>query len=684
MKYNLKWMILIFFSLPVIAQGAESVIPSLPAGASTQNKESPAEADILRTIQTLRQQGRLEEAKEAAKIYLHQFPKDGDVQLLLGLIEMQQNNLAEAEFYLRQVLSNTPTYTDARVALIRLKLRQSRFAEANKLLIEGLRLQPGQAELLKLQNQLVKAETPVPSPQKVASMPAPSSASRIALKIQAPSAARTDDSKKLLAELQQLRQQGKLELAKAKAMSYLSKNPDDGDVTLVLGLIYYQQQQFAKASGYFKMVLEKTPAYVDARAALIRIQLINKKYEDARDLLQAGLRLNPGNHDLKELAKNLASLTAIKNKKPVSPAPATVEPIDPELVKVNQLIGQKKYEKAKVYLIQLLEIHSENTRYRIALADLYLSQHNDMQALLLINKGLRTQPRNIDLLLKKGEINTILREYAVAARVYQKVLMLSPDNRGARGMLNEISSISPRYTYGVNEIGIASDNAYVDDLHSIWDWSTLYYSRDTDWGRLGGRINYASRQSLNANQYEIDISPRFNRNIYADLMAAWSDQPALFPDFTGAAEGYVNIPKFFELSAGAKYAQIASTYLSTYTGSFNLYPGSLWLSFRPFYFVPRDSNSKSYLYTGRVRKYFSTDDHYIGLGGGSGHSPDLADLLTVNFLVIKNSFINVNYTFPIFNHHLVVDLSAGYQRWQYPSDLVRRLYDGSLGLRYRF
>ncbi|KTC70205.1 TRP containing protein [Legionella birminghamensis] len=680
MKYYLEWIIIILFSWSAISASAAST-PAPPS-----KSESPAEANILKTIQELRQQGKLDEAKQAGELYLRKYPKDGDVQLLLGLIHMQQNNLSAAEFYFQQVLSNTPAYTDARAALIRLKMRQGLFNQANTLLTQGLKLQPAQPELLQLQNQLVQLETSVPPLNKVATLPVPSSASQIAVSKAIPAAVKPV-SKNLLAELQRLRQEGKLELAKAKAISYLSKQPDDSDIILMLGLIYYQQQQFAKASEYFNTVLKKTPAYVDARAALIRIQLSEKKYENARNLLEAGLKLTPGNKSLEELARNLAYLTANQNKTQAKPAKTklpSIQSLDPELVKANQLISQKKYEKAINYLSQLLEIHPENVKYRIALANLYLQRNNDIQALLLINSGLRTQPENIDLLLKKGEINIILREYAVAARAYQAVLKLSPDNRNAQGMLREIESISPRYAYGVNEIGLASDNAYVDDLHSIWDWSTLYYSRDTDWGRIGGRINYASRQHLNANQYEIDISPRFNRNMYADLTAAWSDQPALFPDFIGSAEGYMNIPKFFELSAGAKYAQIANTYLSTYTGSFNLYPGSLWLSFRPYYFVPRDSSSKSYLYTGRARKYFSTDDHYISVGAGTGNSPDLADLLTVNFLVIKNTFVNVGYTFPILDHHLVVDLNAGYQRWQYPSDLVRRLYDGSLGLRYRF
>ena len=103
-----------------------------------------------------------------------------------------------------------------------------------------------------------------------------------------------------------------------------------------------------------------------------------------------------------------------------------------------------------------------------------------------------------------------------------------------------------------------------------------------------------------------------------------------------------------------------------------------------YFFAPKDHSKNSILYTGVIRRYFDTVDHFLSLGLGSGHSPDLSDLLTVNFIVIRNNYVTLTYEFPIINHHYIVDLGAGYQRWQYPSNLVRNLYNGSVGIKYRF
>ena len=303
----------------------------------------------------------------------------------------------------------------------------------------------------------------------------------------------------------------------------------------------------------------------------------------------------------------------------------------------------------------------------------------------LLEEGLKNNPYNTELLIEEGSIHNALRQYPLAAHAYQQAKKTSPNDKRIDGLLSEIDHISPHYSYGLNEIGMSTDNAYVSDVHSIWDWSSIYYSRDTAYGVATARLNYAFRLHQGTPQYEFDFSPRFNRNIYADLSIAFAKQPAIFPDFSTYGEAYVNIPQFFELSGGAKYAKIAQTFYASYTGSINFYPKGYWISFRPIYFVPKGRVNTSLLYTARARKYLGdTLDSYIGIGVGSGQSPDLADLLSVSFIVIKNNFINASYGFPIFNHQVLVELGAGYQRWQYPTNLIRNLYDGSITFKYRF
>lgn len=507
------------------------------------------------------------------------------------------------------------------------------------------------------------------------------------------SAPQEDPSAQTLKEVKALKAQGDLTAAKEKALAYLAKSPNDQDIALLLGLIYLQEKNYTAAAARLTPVLNQTPHYVDARVGLIRIKIAQKDTAAATELLNEGLKITPQDEQLLALKKQLttpkATLAKSGTRKKTIPTTTAKMPkkpvISPQMRDFNQaktLLAQKNYQAAQRILTRLTTQYPTNSAYRIALADSYLAKGNTMNALLLIRSGLACNPNNADLLVKAGEIHRLLGEYALADQAYYCLMPAAP--KQAQGLLAEVDEISPRYRYGVNEVGMYSNNAYVNDLHSIWDYSSLHYSHDTLFGRATGRINYASRQQQNAAQYELNILPRFNRNIYFDVTGAFANEPALFPDVTAASEVYVNFPRFFELSGGAKYAKIAQTYFNTYTGSFNLYPGYYWVSLRPYYFIPKDRHKHSFLMTAKMRRYFITDDHYIGFTVGTGRSPDLADLLTVNFIVIRNNFINANYTFPLCHHRLLVDLGLGYQRWQYPSNLIRNLYDGTVGLRYRF
>lgn len=480
-------------------------------------------------------------------------------------------------------------------------------------------------------------------------------------------------------QIQVLKKNGHLAEAEKLATDYLNTHPQDADVRLQLGLIQQKLQKNALAEANFSQVLSKYPNYSDARVALIRIKMAEKNNAEAKSLIDEGLKLAPGNAELLALQKKMAgSNTSVlmQSSAPVSKHSGYAQAKKAHK-KLHRAHAHRKLARSSVNDI------SPDMKKKLALVDYYLANHKEMTALKQVNADLRYCPNDPNLLTKKGEVEIALYEYPQASRDFQKALAIKPDDKQAKNFLQEITDVNPHYNYGVNEIGLYSDNAYVQDLHSVWDYSTLSYTRDIDYGRIGGRVNYASRNGINAGQYEFDFSPRFSRNVYVDLAAAYSDQPALFAQKMARAEGYVKITSNIELSGGGQYSGLAHTYFATYTNSVGLYTANNWFSFRPLYFVPKTHNT-SILYTFIARHYFSTQDHYIGISAGSGKSPDLADLRTVNFIVIKNDFVSLAYEFPILNHKVVVDASVGYQRWRYPSGLVRNLRDVGLGIKYRF
>lgn len=484
----------------------------------------------------------------------------------------------------------------------------------------------------------------------------------------------------ILTQIQTFRRAGHLKAAEEMALQYLKNNPNDGDVRYVLGSIQLEQKKTTQALANFQQALHQYPNYLDVRLSLIRLQISKKNFIEASSLIKTGLKLHPNEERLIALQHALAteqSPSFLQKKKPV----LTTE--QKNLNKVYQLAKMHRYQEQWRLLINLVARNEENISYRMALINYYIEHKNPLLALDVANKGLQLHPHNTDLLLHKGYAHNQLYQYPQAAYSFHEVLQQTPKNKPALSALAEISTINPFYNNGVNEVGIITDNAYVQDIHSIWDYSSIYYTRDINKGRIGGRVNFASRIGLNAAQYELDYSPRLSQNAYFDFSTAYSSQAALFPNWMGRGEGFLKVASNTEVSAGYQYSQITSSYFNTYTSSITFYQGNNLITFRPYFFIPK-SNNNSILYTANVRHYFDVGDHYISIAGGSGTSPDIADLLTVNFIVIQNSFVNVNYEFPILNHLFVIDIGAGYQRWVYPSQLVRNIYDGKAGIKYRF
>lgn len=364
----------------------------------------------------------------------------------------------------------------------------------------------------------------------------------------------------------------------------------------------------------------------------------------------------------------------------------------PEDGDVRLLLGQiymreENYAQAKREFYRILEKYPKYIDAWVFLSDIELKGDNTTCALAIVHTGLRQKKDDPFLMIQKAKILFSLRQYAQAAVLAREVKAKNSCNeeavKQANNILKNVKDVNPRYLHGLNQIGIWSENDHVSDLRTWWDYSGVYYTRDTYLGRIAANVNYANRFGVDARQAAFEFSPILHKYFYMDLIVARANDPLIFPDYVFGAEAYFVPPHFIEMSLGAKYSQIKQTYFTNYTGSLSKTIGNYWFSFRPYFYVPK-TGATSTLSTGTIRRYFGTDDYYLGVTIGGGRSPDLADLETVGFITIKNNFVVGNFEFPLFDHRLIVDLSGNFQRWEYPSGLVRKLTGGLLGLKYRF
>ena len=399
---------------------------------------------------------------------------------------------------------------------------------------------------------------------------------------------------------------GHTEEAITQAKIYLNKYPTDSDVRLLLGRIFFSNKDYQDAREELLMVLQQTPNYSDASVLLINVDMSLTNYQEALDIANSSLLLDPTNTDL--IGKRSGILYTIGSEK----LPA-----------------------------------------------------------LLVNKNTITRPVPILYLnVKEKKIIATINTH----KIHQK-------NQNKTKKMAEPPVEPKKYK---NEIGIIQQQYYISDVKKTWDYSTLYYGRETPIGKVYGKINYNARFGQRAIQEEIEAYPKLNKNIYLDIDVAHANQPNLFPNQIYGAEAYVSVKEAFDFSVGSKYNIIDARHnFSLYTGTISKAIKSNLITFRPYYFVP-GVGSASTLYTINFRHILREPYYYFGCMLGAGTSPDLASLETVGFIVVKNRLINPYINFPLLNERLIVNLNMLYLNQIFPRHKVRDWTGGTVGLAWKF
>lgn len=503
-----------------------------------------------------------------------------------------------------------------------------------------------------------------------------------------------------LQQLKTLRALNQLDKAITLGKNHLKAYPKDVDVMLILGLIFYQKKEFTEASHYLNRVLELSPNYLDAKIALINLALAQKQFEKAAALIKQAAKQAPNDPQMAPLKKRLKEMQQqdkiiklemaykqgnYNQATTMAIQYLTTYPYDETMrVRLGQIyLAQKKYREAKIELQKVIAQNPRNKDAYLALIDIELAAEHNARARALIAKGLKRFPNDPDFLGRRAILYFSQHMYGRAADLNKKIIAQYPKDSAAKERLKEIAQLNPHYLYGLNEVGANSEVDYISDLHQVWQYSTLYFNHDAPWGLASFNLNNTTRFGVTASQGAFHFFPVVNNHLYFRVTGAYANEPLLFPTYVAGGEGYV-ATKPAEFSLGGNYSHILPNIAFTqYTGSISKEWGNYWIGFRPNHYVPQHGK-QSTLYTGTLIRYFGPKDTYLKFMLGSGTTPDLANLTTVDFIVIKNNFVTLSTQFPIINHALLLSIGGDYQHWVFPSSRVRNISGIIIGLNYRF
>jgi YaiO family outer membrane protein len=87
----------------------------------------------------------------------------------------------------------------------------------------------------------------------------------------------------------------------------LASAPDDLDARTLYGTILWWEERIDEARAQLRRVVATDPSNLDARLALIRVELAAGNHEEAARMIDSSLALDPGNAELAELRRRVES-----------------------------------------------------------------------------------------------------------------------------------------------------------------------------------------------------------------------------------------------------------------------------------------------------------------------------------------------------------------------------------------
>lgn len=513
-------------------------------------------------------------------------------------------------------------------------------------------------------------------------------------------------------------------LARDSILTYIKNAPSDPDGYLHLGLIDYQLNNYQSAIISFKKVLQLKPSYFDARILLINCLITRKRYPQALEEINLGLKYSSNKSLLLKKKSFVTQQMILLKKKAETPKLLAIKAKNNkssmvDIPEIKKIIERGKYKEAKKYLLsyikksasdpdgylhlgiinfkqknfiqadsnyqKALSIRPNYVDARLLLINSLFTQKKYVQAIEVINTGLSYEPSSQNLLHKKALAYVEMREFRKAIVTIHKI----PNFKRIHKLNQLYRHINTQTAYKyLNhfEAGVFQSTMPVSTPNQIWSTTNFYVSHRGPYGTYGVATNYASRLGETGNQYMLYAWPNINNWLGFHFAYAYSNKPSLFANDYYLANAYLYFPRGIELSGGDIYRRISNTNLHADNFSIGKHIGSFFLGIKPILFTPR-SGPKSVLIQCKLTKYFSVPDKYIGLVVGGGTAPDLVDLLTVNFFHVRDEFVLLNGQYPI-SHKILFRYGLGYEEQGFPSTVASGITRGitriNVGFIYRF
>ncbi|MBY0544930.1 MAG: tetratricopeptide repeat protein [Gammaproteobacteria bacterium] len=226
------------------------------------------------------------------------------------------------------------------------------------------------------------------------------------------------------------------------------------------------------------------------------------------------------------------------------------------LAKVYQI--EKKFKLAYAELQQVAAINPNYPDLTMSMINLLFSMKNYAQIILLATEKLAIDPHNTDLICALAQAQYSMSDYKTAI----DFLSSQPDykqNTQILALYNQMNADTDYHYISYMKVGMNIGDIAVKNPNQAWTLSNAYAQYNTPRGTVGMAVNYQTRPSLDAAQYEVYVDPILSKTNYANMTYAHANNANLFPDQYFYAEDFQTIPWNMDISLGNTYRKLGNT-----------------------------------------------------------------------------------------------------------------------------
>ncbi|MFI4956574.1 MAG: YaiO family outer membrane beta-barrel protein [Gammaproteobacteria bacterium] len=439
------------------------------------------------------------------------------------------------------------------------------------------------------------------------------------------------DDNNPVSQVSALRKSGNVNNAESLAISYLAQYPNDPDMQLQLALSLYEKKDYTGAKSILNKAIKNYPNYKDMQDLLAQV----------------------------EKAQSAPPETVVMKK------PST----NITLEDVKTLKQEGNNEEAKKQALEYLSTYPNDPDMELMLASIYYQEKNYEGAKSLLKTGLKNYPQYADLSELLNHVESAEKELPMSISGAMSA-QISPGVPS--GNNSEIK----------NHLIFYQQSLYSTSPDGYWNFSSLFYTRDTSFGNLLGAVNQASRNQHSSAQGQIGSAVKLSKDVYVELNTTYADNLYIYPKYTLQGEAFFNVLNWFEFSIGDNYENISFTHFNAYTASIQKEVGLYSFGLRTYYFIPKAGKNTNY-YIANAERFIGDENHFVQLTLGYGTTPDLADLQTVNFITVDDKLIGLNYERPLIPNKLSINIGASYENQRFPT-FIRQLTGISFVLKTGF